>query len=117
MRRTTLIAALVLAALPVPADAQTGEHAGERLPDGAMCADRRPADPADANARCESGKCRPGPSIRSQAPAWYCVARDMACALPGMEGRGEGAYVTLDGTRYQCLDPGTGSPHRFAPIR
>jgi len=113
MRRArTAAMLLVLTLLPVPALSRD-----EGLPDGAVCADAKPASEAEANALCQSGKCRPGPSVRARPPVWYCTAREMACALPGAEGAGADALITLDGTRYQCLDPGTGGHHRFAPIR
>ena len=104
---------LVVAALPVlsAAAAQTG------LPDGTECAPERPDNLKEASARCRSRKCAPGPSIAAKPPAWYCVAEHMACALPGREGATADTLITLSGTTYQCLDPRTGDPHRFAPIR
>lgn len=113
MHRTLPAATFVILAL-LPVHAVAGD---DGLPDGAVCADGKPANQAEANARCESGKCLPGPSLRARPPVWYCTAREMACALPGTEGRHVDALVTLDGTRFQCLDPGTGGPYRFAPIR
>jgi len=104
-----LLTAIALQSLPTVA--------AELLEDGEKCADSRPSNLQEANARCRSGKCAPAPSIRAQTPAWYCIAEYMSCALPGTVGAAANAYVVLEGTKYQCLDPRTGDPYRFAPIR
>ncbi|HYH22661.1 MAG TPA: hypothetical protein VD995_28965 [Azospirillum sp.] len=108
------IAAIVLVLALAPEKAASPQ---ERLENGEACSDGRPRSIPTADARCRSGKCRPGPAINAQEPDWYCLDSFMQCALPGTDGRRESAFIDLNGTRYQCLDPGTGSPHRFAPIR
>lgn len=104
---------LVIAALLVLSAAATETE----LPNGAECAPERPDSREEANARCRSRICAPGPSIAAKPPAWYCIAAHMACALPGTEGAQADTIIRLAGTTYQCLDPLTGDPSRFAPIR
>jgi len=111
--------ALLLAPLPVAVLLLAAEAlaAREKLGDGEQCSQSRPSDMREADSQCRSNRCLPGPAIGGKPPAWYCVAPGMRCALPGRPGGKEDDTIRLAGTTYQCLDPKTGDPSRFAPIR
>lgn len=62
----------------------------------------------EADAKCKSGSCFPGPGKGGINIAWYCVASSMNCAVPGLDGVRFGAQCNVASGSLTCMNTGAG---------
>ena len=94
------------------------------LQNGEKCSETFPVDTNVTHARCESGRCMPGPGLRNQKDqGWYCVSSTYNCAVPvpGAAGAMDGSNSTqmcVGMQRYTCANlPSSPMPIRhFVPV-
>lgn len=63
---------------------------------------------------CASSYCYPGPHPKPGGSGLkFCVAAELHCALPGLDGAQYGNVVVKDSTRLTCKDPGNNRAAQF----
>ncbi len=77
-------------------------------------APNRNGSACENNTDCDSGQCYPGPHPEPDGSGLkFCLAADLNCALPGLDGAKYGTMIFKDATELTCSNPGNGRSAQF----